>query len=73
MADDEALDEVEERLFAFIKAYDFEKFPWNTAEAAAELGVPTARVYQALSRIQKIKRREVYVYYRDGALHIQTE
>ena len=73
MAGDEALDEVDERVLTYIKAYDFVKFPWSTEEAAAELRLETSRVYQSLSRIQKLKRREVYVYYKDGALHIQTE
>ncbi len=72
MAPANALDEAEERLLAYIKSYDFEKFGWNTAEAAAELGLTTAQVYQGLSKIQKLKRSEVFVYYRDGALHIQT-
>src|SRR5690242_2733507 len=73
MAPEEALDELDERLLAYVKAYDFEKYPWNTEEAAAELGVPTTRVYQSLSKLQKVKKRELFVYYRDGALHIQTE
>lgn len=73
MAGEETLDEVDERVFAYIKAYDFVKFPWSTEEAAAELSLDANRVYQSLSRIQKLKRREVYVYYKEGSLHIQTE
>ena len=66
------LDPSEERLLAYIKSYDFEKFGWNTAEAAAELGMTAPQVYQALAKIQKLKRGELFVYYKDGALHIQT-
>jgi hypothetical protein len=73
MAGDEAMDEVDERLLAYMKAYDFVKFPWSTEEAAAELGLDTARVYQSMSKIQKLHKRDVYVYYKEGALHIQTE
>ena len=73
MAGDEALDEVDLRVLTYMKAYDFVKFPWSTEEAAAELGLETARVYQSIGRIQKLRRKEVYVYYKEGALHIQTE
>lgn len=73
MAGDETLDEVDERVLAFIKSYDFEKYPWNTAEAAAELGLPVPRVYQSLTRIQKLRRKDVFVYYHEGGIHIQTE
>ncbi|HKZ59727.1 MAG TPA: hypothetical protein VJ547_07770 [Candidatus Thermoplasmatota archaeon] len=68
----DALDESEERLLAYIKSYDFEKYGWNTAEAAADLGMTTAQVYQGLSKIQKLKRAELFLYYKDGALHVQT-
>lgn len=68
----DTLDQAEERLLAYIKSYDFEKFAWNTAEAAAELGLSTADVYKGLSKIQKLKRSEVFIYYKDGALRIQT-
>jgi Mn-dependent DtxR family transcriptional regulator len=73
MATGEPLDDVDERLLAYIKSYDFEKFPWNTEEAAAELGVTASNIYQSLSKLQKLRKRELFVYYKDGALHIQTE
>jgi hypothetical protein len=73
MAPEETLDDLDERLLAYIKSYDFEKYPWNTEEAAAELAVPASRIYQSLSKLQKLRKRELFVYYKDGALHIQTE
>ena len=73
MADDEGLDADDERVLSYIKAYDFVKYPWSTEEAAAELGLDATRVYKALSKIQKYKKREVYVFYKDGALHVQTD
>ena len=73
MAPDEALDADDERVLAYMKAYDFVKFPWSTEEAAAELGLDTSRVYQSMSRIQKLRKREVYLYYKDGSLHVQTD
>jgi hypothetical protein len=73
MPAEEALDSTDERVLAYIKAYDFVKFPWSTEEAAAELGVDAPRVYEALSRILKLRKREVFMFYRDGSLHIQTD
>lgn len=67
------MDELDERLLAYMKAYDFVKFAWSSDEAAAEMGVEVARVYQSIAKIQKLKKREVYVYYREGSVHIQTE
>lgn len=73
MASEEDLDETDRRVLEFVKSYDFETYPWNTAEAAAELGLAPTRVYQALTRIQKFRRSEVFVYFRDGGIRIQTE
>ena len=73
MPADDAMDEVDERLLTYMKTYDFVKFPWSSEEAAAELGVEVGRIYQSISKIQKLKKREVFVYYKEGAVHIQTE
>lgn len=70
---DDALDETDLRVLEFIKSYDFEAYPWSTAEASNQLGLPAERVYQALSKIQRFKRDEVFLYFRDGAIRIQTE
>jgi prolyl-tRNA editing enzyme YbaK/EbsC (Cys-tRNA(Pro) deacylase) len=73
MPAEEALDEVDERVLDHMKKYDFVKYAWSSEEAAAELGVEVDRIYQSISKIQKLKKREVYVYYKDGAVHIQTD
>ena len=44
VAGDDTLDETDERVFAYIKQYDFVKFPWSTEEAAAELNLEATRV-----------------------------
>lgn len=72
MPAEEGLDETDQRVLAYIKSFDFEAYPWNTEEAAKELGLPPARVYEALSRIQRLRKGQVFVYFRDGALRIQT-
>jgi hypothetical protein len=73
MAPEESLDEVDERVFEYIKRYDFEEYPWDTAAAAAELGLSVTRVYQALQKLQRHKRSELFLYFKDGGLRIQTE
>ncbi len=72
MAGDDDLDETEEAVWKFIRSYDFETYPWNSEEAAAELDIPISKLLQSVNRIQKVKRSELFVYYKDGAVHIQT-
>jgi hypothetical protein len=72
MADDDQLDETDQAVWKFIRSFDFETYPWNSAEAAAELKVPVDAVLKSLNRIQRIKRNELFVYYKEGAIHIQT-
>ena len=45
----------------------------RVAAAAEKLGLSVARVYQALHNIQRHRRRELFVYFKDGGLRIQTE
>jgi hypothetical protein len=73
MDGEDSLDETDTRVLEFIKSYDFETYAWNTAEASAQLALPASRIYQALSKIGKLKRGEVYFYFRDGGVRIQTE
>ena len=73
MAPEEALDEVDERVFQYIKRYDFEQYAWDSAAAAAALGVSVTRIYHAIHKLQFHKRREFFVYFKDGGLRIQTE
>jgi len=73
MVSEDSLDEVDLRVFEYIKRYDFEEYPWDTAAAAEKLDLTVTRVYQALHKIQKYKRHELFVYFKDGGLRIQTE
>jgi hypothetical protein len=72
MAPEESMEADDEKVLRFIHSYDFEKYAWDTAEAASELGMTVNRVYQALYRIQRGLRNEVYFYYKDGGLRIVT-
>jgi hypothetical protein len=72
MAEEDDLDETDEAVWKFIRSYDFETYGWNTEEAAAELKLPAQKVLQSLNRIQRLKRGEIHVYYKEGKVHIQT-
>ncbi len=72
MAGDDELDEADEAVLRFIKSYDFETYGWDTAEAAAELKLSPEQVRLSITRIQRLRRNEVFVYYKEGALHMQT-
>lgn len=73
MADEEALTPVEEKLWKYVKEYDFEGNPWSTPSAAKELGMEEQEVYDALSEVVKKKKGELYMYYKDGAIRLATE
>ena len=73
MADEEELTAADTAVWNFIRSFDFETYPWNTEEAAAELQMPALKVLQSLQRIQRLKKTEIFVYYKNGAVHVQTE
>jgi hypothetical protein len=66
------LSKEEELLWKYIKKYDFEGNPWSTPEAAKKLEMPEDKVYKALSELVKKLPGQIFLYYRDGALRIQT-
>jgi hypothetical protein len=70
MAD--TITDFDKKLFEYIKEGDYESEPWSTPKAAEALGVEEKEVYESLCRLQKLKKGEIYIYYRNGALRIQT-
>jgi hypothetical protein len=73
MADEEALTKDESRVWEYIKKHDFEGNPWITPAVAKDLKMDDQAVYEALAEINKKKKGEIYIYYKDGALRIATE
>ena len=68
-----SLTEFDRKLFEFIKNNDFRTVPWSTAETARAMGCAEQEVYDSLGRIAKELKGSIYIYYRDGALHIEAE
>jgi prolyl-tRNA editing enzyme YbaK/EbsC (Cys-tRNA(Pro) deacylase) len=63
----------ENRLYHFIIDNDFETRPWNTLKAARELGSSEEEVYKALSELTKKVKDNIWIFYRDGSLHVVAE
>lgn len=73
MVDDEPLNEKEQRLWEYIKSYDFVGHTWSTPNAAAKLGWAEDEVYQVLSDLIKKMKGKMYIYYKGGGLRIATD
>jgi len=73
MADEEPLSEKEQRLWEYIKAYDFVGHTWSTPNAAAKLNWAEDEVYQVLSDLIKKMKGKLFIYYKGGGLRIATE
>ncbi|MEM3341121.1 MAG: hypothetical protein QW728_00345 [Thermoplasmata archaeon] len=61
------------KLFEFIRTNDFVTVPWNTAETAKVMGCTEEEIYSSLGRIAKEMKGRIYIFYREGSLHIQAE
>jgi|MudIll2142460700_1097286.scaffolds.fasta_scaffold1936700_2 hypothetical protein len=73
MVEEEPLNEKEQRLWEYIKSYDFVGHTWSTPNAAAKLGWAEDDVYQVLSDLIKKMKGKLYIYYKGGGLRIATE
>ena len=70
MADKEALTDTERRLWEYIMEHDFDNDPWVTADVADDMGMKLDDVYQALADLAKKLKDELYIFYKDGSIHI---
>ena len=70
MAEKEALTDTERRLWEYIMEHDFDNGPWVTADVADDMGMKVDAVYATLSELAKKLKEEMYLFYKDGALHI---
>jgi zona occludens toxin (predicted ATPase) len=67
------LNELERKLYEYIKAGDFENRKWNSKEAARHFDVELDKVYGSLSNLSKKIRDNIYIHYRDSGLRISAE
>ena len=70
---EEGLTELDRRVYEYIKLNDFEKNKWVTKDAARSLGVDEQAIYESLSNLTKFMKDKVWIYYKNGGLHIQAE
>jgi hypothetical protein len=70
---DEELTKDEERLWKYIQKYDFEENPWSTPDAAKELKMKEDDVYNTLSELLGKLKGKMFIYYKNGAIRIQTD
>ena len=70
---EEDLTEFESRLFAWIREHDFVAYPWSTSAAAQALGTTSDDIYAALPSLVRHLKGRFFLYYREGALHMESE
>jgi hypothetical protein len=71
--EEDSLDELDKRLYEYIKLNDFETNKWSTYDAARSLGVEESEIYESLAKLSKLMKDKVWIYYKDGGLRIAAE
>lgn len=67
------LNELDRKLYEYIKSNDFENHKWNSKEAARHFDVDLDDIYESLSNLSKKIRDNIYIHYRDSGLRISAE
>jgi hypothetical protein len=67
------LTEFEKKVYEYIKINDFQSRKWSTREAARELHATEDDVYNALSKLTKEIKDNIWIYYEDGAIRMVAE
>lgn len=70
MADVEALTDIESQLWDYIREHDFDANPWVTADVAEDMDMTVDGVYATLSELAKKLKDQIYIFYKDGSIHI---
>ena len=69
----EDLNDLELRLYEWIKQSDFEKVGWFTPRAAKAFKVSDEDIYEALAALTAKIPKNIYVHYNDGAIRVSAE
>ncbi len=70
---DEELTSLDKKLYRYLVDNDFTEQYWKTVDAAREFNVSESDVYESLSRLAKLKKDNVWIYYKDGRIRIAAE
>ena len=69
----EDLNDLELRLYEWIKQSDFEKVGWSTPRAAKAFKVSDEDIYDALAALTAKIPNNIYVHYNEGAIRISAD
>ena len=69
----EDLNELDKRIYEYIKLNDFEANKWSTPDASSSLGVSEQEIYESLSNLTKHIKDKIWIYYKDGGLRVVAE
>ena len=67
------LTDFEKKVYEYIKMNDFQTSKWSTRKAALELHATEDEVYNALSKLTKEIKDNIWIYYEDGAIRMVAE
>lgn len=70
MADEEPLTDNEKIMWEYIQKGDFDEGPWLTPSVAKDLDMNEDVVYETLASLGKKLKEEMYIFYKDGTLHV---
>ena len=70
---DEELTEFDRKLYRYLVEHDFTVEEWHTPEVARHFGVSEKEVYESLSRLAKVYKDKVWIYYDRGRIRIAAE
>ena len=60
----------DQKVYEYLKAYDFVKKAWSTSRAARALKMKEDDVYVSLCNLAEYMRNNIHIHYRDGSIRI---
>jgi hypothetical protein len=67
------LNDLEMRVYQYVRDNDFGNYPWVTKDAAKDLKISEDELYHALSELTKKIRDNFWIYYENGSLRIVAD
>jgi hypothetical protein len=67
------LNDLEMKVYQYVRDHDFGNYPWVTKNAAKDLGISEEDLYLALSELTKKIRDNFWIYYDNGTLRIVAD
>ena len=64
------LDSNDEKVYEYLKLYDFVENPWSTKKAAKALKMKEDEIYNSLSNLAEHMKNNIHIHYKDGSIRI---